>query len=245
MAQAIASCVHCGFCLPTCPTYRALGEEIDSPRGRIFLMKSALEGGLTVQETLPFVDRCLGCWAASPPARRACSTATCSRHFGPVGAAALSARRGDRAPDLVRRRCLTRSFRVAATRAGPPAAARDDSRRCVLCWRCSRTVAAAPPLPPHYPAKGARKARVALLAGSSNKRSIPTSTGRRCGCWRQRHRGDPDRARLLRRAQDAPGGTDRGRPSPEEIRGLPAGCGCHHYQCRRLRLGHQRIRAAR
>ena len=61
MAHAIESCVHCGFCLPACPTYRELGEEMDSPRGRIFLMKSALEGGLTVQETLPYVDRCLAC----------------------------------------------------------------------------------------------------------------------------------------------------------------------------------------
>ena len=57
----IESCVHCGFCLPACPTYRELGEEMDSPRGRIFLMKSALEGDLTVEETLPYIDRCLAC----------------------------------------------------------------------------------------------------------------------------------------------------------------------------------------
>jgi len=63
MARAVEKCVHCGFCLPTCPTYVTLGEEMDSPRGRIFLMKSALEGGLTVGDTLPFVDRCLGCMA--------------------------------------------------------------------------------------------------------------------------------------------------------------------------------------
>ena len=61
MAHAIEACVHCGFCLPACPTYRELGEEMDSPRGRITLMKSALEGSLTVEETLPFIDRCLGC----------------------------------------------------------------------------------------------------------------------------------------------------------------------------------------
>src|SRR4030067_418773 len=63
MASAVSKCVHCGYCLPTCPTFAVLGEEMDSPRGRIFLMKSALEGGLTIADTLPFVDRCLGCMA--------------------------------------------------------------------------------------------------------------------------------------------------------------------------------------
>jgi glycolate oxidase iron-sulfur subunit len=60
----IDKCVHCGFCLPSCPTYVLWGEEMDSPRGRIYLMKSGLEGraGLTP----PFVrhfDACLGCMA--------------------------------------------------------------------------------------------------------------------------------------------------------------------------------------
>jgi Fe-S oxidoreductase len=63
MAAAIESCVHCGFCLPTCPTYVALGEELDSPRGRIVLMKTALEGELELEEALPAVDNCLGCQA--------------------------------------------------------------------------------------------------------------------------------------------------------------------------------------
>ncbi|MDR5710044.1 MAG: heterodisulfide reductase-related iron-sulfur binding cluster [Armatimonadota bacterium] len=61
MARAVEACVHCGFCLPACPTYRVLGEEMDSPRGRIFLMKEALEGRLRVEEVLPYVDRCLAC----------------------------------------------------------------------------------------------------------------------------------------------------------------------------------------
>src|SRR5512140_2396148 len=61
MVHAVESCVHCGFCLPTCPTYRELGEEMDSPRGRIVLMKSVLEGELTVEEAAPYIDRCLGC----------------------------------------------------------------------------------------------------------------------------------------------------------------------------------------
>ena len=61
MARAVETCVHCGFCLPACPTYRVLGEEMDSPRGRIVLMKQALEGELTTEDVLPYIDRCLGC----------------------------------------------------------------------------------------------------------------------------------------------------------------------------------------
>jgi glycolate oxidase iron-sulfur subunit len=63
MARAIESCIHCGFCLPTCPTYQVLGEEMDSPRGRITLMKAVLEGDLDPQGSKPFIDRCLGCLA--------------------------------------------------------------------------------------------------------------------------------------------------------------------------------------
>lgn len=61
MAHAVSACVHCGFCLPACPTYTVLGEEMDSPRGRIFLMKEVLEGGLELESALPYLDRCLGC----------------------------------------------------------------------------------------------------------------------------------------------------------------------------------------
>jgi glycolate oxidase iron-sulfur subunit len=61
MARAVETCVHCGFCLPSCPTYRVLGEEMDSPRGRIVLMKQVLEGGLPARDVLPYIDRCLGC----------------------------------------------------------------------------------------------------------------------------------------------------------------------------------------
>ena len=63
MVHAIESCVHCGFCLAVCPTYLVLGEEMDSPRGRITLMKSALEAELSVAEAMPYIDRCLGCLA--------------------------------------------------------------------------------------------------------------------------------------------------------------------------------------
>jgi glycolate oxidase iron-sulfur subunit len=67
-AEAILrKCVHCGFCTATCPTYQLLGDDLDSPRGRIYLMKGALEGGPITERTRLHLDRCLTC--------RACETA--------------------------------------------------------------------------------------------------------------------------------------------------------------------------
>jgi len=54
-------CVHCGFCLATCPTYKLLGDERDSPRGRIYLMKQVVEGATPTLSTLQHLDRCLTC----------------------------------------------------------------------------------------------------------------------------------------------------------------------------------------
>ena len=64
----LRSCVHCGFCTATCPTYQLLGDELDSPRGRIYLIKQMLEGHEVTQATQLHLDRCLTC--------RACET-TC------------------------------------------------------------------------------------------------------------------------------------------------------------------------
>jgi glycolate oxidase iron-sulfur subunit len=65
--ELIEKCVHCGFCLPTCPTYVLWGEEMDSPRGRIYLMKRALEGQTTIQKDwVQHFDTCLGCVACMP-----------------------------------------------------------------------------------------------------------------------------------------------------------------------------------
>jgi glycolate oxidase iron-sulfur subunit len=57
----VGDCVHCGFCLPTCPTYVLWGEEMDSPRGRIYLMKQGLEGEPMSDSMVQHWDRCLGC----------------------------------------------------------------------------------------------------------------------------------------------------------------------------------------
>ncbi len=68
VAALLKSCVHCGFCLATCPTYQLLGDEQDSPRGRLYLMKGMWEGQVVSSRTQLHLDRCLTC--------RACET-TC------------------------------------------------------------------------------------------------------------------------------------------------------------------------
>src|SRR4030081_3727168 len=64
----LRKCVHCGFCPATCPSYQVLGDDLDSPRGRIYLIKRALEGAPVTAKTRLHLDRCLTC--------RACET-TC------------------------------------------------------------------------------------------------------------------------------------------------------------------------
>lgn len=177
MADAIASCVHCGFCLPTCPTYLELGEEMDSPRGRIFLMKEVLEGKLELENAIPYVDNCLGC--------QACETACPSGvKYGELLTPfrALTENEREREPIDRLQRALTLStlpypgrLRLAALAgrfARPLARALPKPLQAMLSLLPPQLPAAAP-LPSFYPALGERRARVALLAGCAQQVLAP------------------------------------------------------------------------
>ena len=169
MTRAIEACVHCGFCLPVCPTYQVLGEEMDSPRGRIFLMKEVLEGALPLGEARPFIDRCLGCVA--------CVTACPSGvAYGELvtGFRAHAHERNGRTPgDRLLRALMLRTlpypgrFRLALRLGGAArlVASLLPARLGALLDLIPHSIEQQPALPDHYPAHGPRRARVALLAG--------------------------------------------------------------------------------
>jgi glycolate oxidase iron-sulfur subunit len=177
MADAIESCVHCGFCLPTCPTYVELGEEMDSPRGRIFLIKEVLEGKLELESALPFTDNCLGC--------QACETACPSGvKYGelitPFRAYAEEHR--TRAPIDRLQRTLTLQtlpypgrFRMAASlgRLARPLARHLPGAVSSMLELLPDHLPAREPLPVFFPAVGKPRARVALLAGCAQQVLAP------------------------------------------------------------------------
>lgn len=169
MTHAIETCVHCGFCLSACPTYAVLGEEMDSPRGRIYLMKEVLENNLTAKEAEPYIDRCLGCLACEP----ACPSGV------PYGELLTSYRsytnqtRHRPLLDQATRQLISQTlpypgrFRAAA-RAG--AIAKLGQKFLPEPFQAMLNLLPAE-LPPHQPlpevvpAVGPRRARVALLVG--------------------------------------------------------------------------------
>ncbi len=177
MAENIQKCVHCGFCLPACPTYQVHGEEMDSPRGRIFLMKEVLEGRVDLEESLPYIDRCLGCVG--------CVTACPSGvQYGEL----LTPFRA-RAEELRERTWFDRAlrwfvletlpypdrFRLAARLGGIGRLFRSvlPGRLGTMLDLLPASLPPAQPLPEIYPAIGPRRARVALLAGCAQQVLAP------------------------------------------------------------------------
>jgi glycolate oxidase iron-sulfur subunit len=183
------ACVHCGFCLPTCPTYLLWGEEMDSPRGRIYLMRGAMDGRLELTSSLVrHFDACLGCVA--------CVTACPSGvQYGPLieGARAQIEERYARPP-------AERAFRAALFAALPyPAVMRallaplalagglvDRLKRSVWLSRLSRRIAAPILLAPKVswaslttsiaertPATAPARLKVGLLTGCVQRLVFP------------------------------------------------------------------------
>lgn len=175
MANAVQTCVHCGFCLAACPTYREFGQEMDSPRGRIVLMKQVLEGALPAAAAQSHVDRCLGCLACEP----ACPSGVPYRDLiSPFRAKMESENKFARSLAEKLRRWLAGKtipfparFRLALAGAkigralGPlvPSALRP------MLELAPKAVPARVTLPPLTPARGERRARVALLAGCAQQ----------------------------------------------------------------------------
>ena len=177
MTAAIENCVHCGFCLPACPTYTLLGEEMDSPRGRIYLMKNVLEDRLDASEAQPYIDRCLGCMACVP----ACPSGVA---YGDllVSYRSLNEKERQRRPlDALARRLICETlpfpnrFKMAVRTGGigkammpflPPAFA-------AMLNLLPDRVPPARPLPEVVPAKGEMRGRVALLLGCVQQALAP------------------------------------------------------------------------
>ncbi len=179
MARAVETCVHCGFCLPACPSYRILGEEMDSPRGRIVLMKQALEGELSMADVLPYIDRCLGCLGcvtACPSGVRYGELLTPFRAMAEKETRSPAARLRQRS--LLRVLESPRLFR-AAVRAGHVA---QRVRSLVppplrpMLGLLPSSLPAPRTLPTFVPAIGPRRARVALLAGCVQQVLAPDIT---------------------------------------------------------------------
>lgn len=173
MARAVESCVHCGFCLAACPTYRELGQEMDTPRGRIVLMKQVLEGTLPLESALPHIDRCLGCLACEP----ACPSGVAYRDLLSPFRALAEKKRSRPFLERVRRWLVSATlphparFRIAAI------AGQWVRELAPLFPKSFRTMLDLIPkyVPPRQtwpevtPARGRRRARVALLAGCAQQ----------------------------------------------------------------------------
>ncbi|WP_102107251.1 glycolate oxidase subunit GlcF [Oceaniglobus roseus] len=175
--EILRACVHCGFCTATCPTYQVLGDELDSPRGRIYLIKEMLESGRDADaKTVKHIDRCLSCLACMTT----CPSGVHYMHL--VDHARAHIEKTYKRPlfERVLRWTLSRvlpypgRFRLAllGAKIGRPFAFLvPDQRLKAMLEMAPKTV---PPVsrnddPQVFPAEGARKMRVALMTGCAQR----------------------------------------------------------------------------
>ncbi|MFN8160779.1 MAG: aminotransferase class III-fold pyridoxal phosphate-dependent enzyme [Solirubrobacterales bacterium] len=239
----IEACVHCGFCLPTCPTYVTEGEEMDSPRGRIFLIREVLEGSVELEDALPYIDNCLGCEAcvtACPSGVEYGDLITAFRERAEIERTDRGAAQTIRREILMRTLPRPRRFRAAA-RAGM-AVRRFPGPLPGRLAQMTRLLPSKLPspeaLPELHPATGVRRATVALLAGCAQQvlgpeiswatlrvlsrngvETIVPPSQACCGALAM-HAGDGERARATARANLAAFGAE-----VDAIVTTAAGCG--------------------
>ncbi len=179
--EVLRACVHCGFCTATCPTYQVLGEENDSPRGRIYLIKDMLENDRPADEkTVKHIDRCLSCLACMTT----CPSGVHYMHL--VDHARAHIERTYRRPlkDRALRRVLAMvlpypgRFRLAlrAARLGRPFGRwLPDRRLRAMLDMAPATIAPRSDVdrPQTHPARGETRMRVALLTGCAQSTLDP------------------------------------------------------------------------
>lgn len=175
--EILRACVHCGFCTATCPSYQVLGDELDSPRGRIYLIKDMLESGRPADaRTVKHIDRCLSCLACMTT----CPSGVHYMHL--IDHARAHVEKTYRRPwhDRALRWALAKTipypgrFRLAlrlARAVRPLERFMPDARlRAMLAMAPDRVPPVSPnDVPQVFAAKGARRFRVALLTGCAQK----------------------------------------------------------------------------
>ena len=187
--QVLRTCVHCGFCTATCPTFLLLGDELDSPRGRIYLIKDMLETGRpATEEVVRHVDRCLSCLSCMttcPSGVHYMHLVDHARHLhrdAPIAAPGTSGCCARCWPRCCRvRRCsalaLVAAPAGAAVRRPASPAQPAGASACARCWRwrrrdCRRRARSDGARRASAP-RATRRARVALLAGCAQQVLAP------------------------------------------------------------------------
>ncbi len=173
----LRACVHCGFCTATCPTYQVLGDELDSPRGRIYLIKDMLEEGRPAdKKTVEHVDKCLSCLACMTT----CPSGVHYMHLVDYARSYIEKTYKRPLMDRALRWVLAavipypKRFRLAllGAKIGRPFRALvPDARLRAMLEMAPRRIPSVSRNddPQVFPAKGARKKRVALLTGCAQK----------------------------------------------------------------------------
>ena len=176
----LRSCVHCGMCTATCPTFVELGDELDSPRGRIYLIKDMLENGRPATELeARHVDRCLSCLSCMTT----CPAGVNYMHLVDHARRHIEETYDRPLPERLLRRMLAMilpypaRFRPAMRLAGLarglagliPGQSMTAKRLRAMLKLAPKTLPPAQPLGALYPAEGQRRGRVALLAGCAQQ----------------------------------------------------------------------------